>query len=432
MKPILSLDVWTRAWPIILSNISIPLLGIVDTAVVGHLPRADDIATVALGTMIFDVLFWCFGFLRMSTTALAAQEPDSHQIYYQSCTISIMIALLLIVSSPLLKYVILYFIHTDDTVEKMVMHYFDIRILSAIPTLINYVNYGFFFGRHNTKTPLLLLLITNSSAMLLDYILVWQFDLGANGIAFANLITQTLSASLGIWLIYKYYLKQIDRISQKKQPLFSLARAKQLFVLNTDIFIRTLCLVLTTAFFTRQSAYLGINIVSANMILMNFQMLTSYALDGFAIAAETLVGRAIGKKDKQDFFFQIKACAAWSGILSLMFVIAYYLIGPSLVVCMTSIADVKSIALKSLPWVIILPLLSAPGFLLDGVHIGAAWSKPLRNSILFSSLMVFLPVWYFSQTLANQGLWLAYTCFILARGIYLSIALHRRMIAKNL
>ena len=249
MKPILSLEVWALAWPMILSNMSIPLLGIVDTAVVGHLTRSDDLATVALGSMIFDVLFWCFGFLRMSTTALAAQESKNHQIYYQNSIIGIIIALLLICSSPLLKQAILLFIHTDAHVESLVMNYFDIRIFSAIPTLINYVNYGFFFGRQNTKTPLALLLITNIFAMTLDYILVWHFHLGANGIAFANLITQTISASLGVWLIYQYYLKQA--MPTKHQPLFSLSRAKQLFSLNTDIFIRTLFLVLTIAFFTR-------------------------------------------------------------------------------------------------------------------------------------------------------------------------------------
>jgi len=424
MKLILSSEVWSLAWPIMLSNISIPLLGMVDTAVVGHLPRPDDIAAVALGTMVFDILFWCFGFLRMSTTALAAQESNSNQIYYQSSLVAIVIALLLIISSPVLKQGILLFIHTDVRVEQLLGRYFDIRIFSAIPTLINYVNYGFFFGRHNTKTPLILLLITNVMAMLLDYILVWHYNLGADGIALANLITQIIGACLGCWLIYKYYLKQ--SLPPKYLRLFSRQRTIQLFSLNTDIFIRTLCLVLTTSFFTRQSAYLGVEIVAANMILMNLQLLTSFALDGFAIAAETLVGRAVGKRDKQGFYHQVKACTQWSLILGLMFMAGYFLFGSALISLMTSLATVKVIALQSLPWVILLPLISVPGFLLDGVFIGAAWSKPLRNAILFSSLIVFFPIWYLSQPLLNQGLWLTYTCFILARGIYLTFELSNK------
>lgn len=417
----LSKAVWALAWPMMLSNVSIPLLGMVDTAVVGHLPQPDNIAAVALGTMVFDVLFWCFGFLRMSTTALAAQEPDHHHIYYQSGVIAIAIALLLVIISPLLKQGILLLVHTSPPVETLLLGYFNIRIFSALPTLINYVNYGFLFGHRDTKTPLMLLLITNIAAIVLDYILVWRFNLGADGIAYANLITQTLSAALGAGLIYKRYLAKSPL--KKYQTLFSLERTKQLFSLNTDIFIRTFFLVLTTSFFTRQSASLGVHIVAANMILMNLQLVTSFALDGFAIAAETLVGRAVGQKNKEEFYAQVKACAAWSLIFGLIFVVAYYSFGPMLITLMTSLPEVKSIALKSLPWVIILPLISVPGFLLDGVFIGAARSKPLRNSILFASLFIFFPVWYLSQPLANQGMWLAFTSFILARGIYLSAVL---------
>ncbi|MDF1758573.1 MAG: MATE family efflux transporter [Legionellaceae bacterium] len=419
MKITLSSEVWALAWPVMLSNISIPLLGMVDTAIVGHLPHPDSIAAVALATMIFDVLFWCFGFLRMSTTAIAAQESDDNKIYFQSCAIAIVISLFLICISPLLKQGILLIIHTDISVEKKLLSYFDIRILSAIPTLINYVNYGFLFGRQNTKTPLVLLLITNIMAMILDYILVWYIDLGADGIALANLITQTISAIIGVWLIYRRYLQQ--SMPTQYRLLFSLQRTKQLLSLNTNIFIRTLFLVLTTSFFTRQSAYLGVSIVAANMILMNLQLLASFALDGFAIVAETLVARAIGNKNKQDLYFQIKSCAQWSCLFGMIFVVVYYIFGPLFVSLMTSLPGVKSIALDSLPWLVILPLVSVPGFLLDGVFIGLACSIPLRNSILFSCLFVFLPIWYLSQELNNQGLWLSYTCFMLARGIYLFV-----------
>lgn len=430
MKQLFSSEVWSLAWPMILSNLSIPLLGLVDTVVVGHLPSANNIAAIALGTMVFDVLFWCFGFLRMSTTAIAAQEPQSTQIYYQSSLIAVIMGLMLIVCSPILKQGIFLFVHTDPQVEKLLLSYFDIRIWAAIPTLLNYVNYGFFFGNQNTRIPLLLLLITNFSAMLLDYVLVWKFNFAADGIALANLLTQTISACLGVFLIYKYYLcKSEMRVTLS---LFSMQRAKQLLSLNTDIFIRTLFLVLTTAFFTRQSAYLGVSIVAANLLLMNLQILTSYALDGFAIAAETLVGRAIGRRDMQDFWRQVKLCARWSLFFSLVFVIFYLLFGTLLISLMTSIKDVKVVALKSLPWIIFLPLISMPSFLLDGVFIGAAWSKSLRNSILFASLLVFFPVWHFSKPLVNQGLWLAYTSFITARGVYLALALRKSKASRAL
>lgn len=423
LKPLFTKEVWALAWPMMLSNISIPLLGIVDTIAVGHLASADGIATIALGTMIFDILFWCFGFLRMSTTALAAQEPNSNQIYFQSSTIALISACLLIILSPWLKHIILSLIHTEAQIETLLVSYFNIRIFSAIPTLINYVNYGFFFGRQNTKTPLMLLLITNISAMLLDYILVWHFNMGANGIAAANVMTQTLGAVLGCMMIYKKYLK-----AAPLKLCFPKARIKQLFGLNRDIFIRTLFLVLTTSFFTRQSAALGVNIVAANLILMNLYILTGYALDGFAIAAEALIGRAVGNKNDIEFKQQIKACAWWSCLFGIIFMLAYALFGPWLIALMTSLPEVQSIALQSLPWVIALALVCVPGFLLDGVFIGAAWSKPLRDTILIASVLVFLPIWYFSQGLGNQGLWLAFTCFNLARGAYLALKLVRSMV----
>ncbi len=424
MKIRLSSNVWALAWPMMLSNISIPLLGIVDIAMVGHLPQPNAIATVALGTMIFDILFWCFGFLRMSTTALASQEPDSHHIYYQSILIALIIALLLIGFRADIKKGTLLFVHTDDGVKKMLASYVSIRIFAAIPTFINYVNYGFLFGRHDTKTPLALILVANTCAVILDYIFVWHLGLGADGIAYANLITQTLSAVLGIGVIYKRYLAKAAPINLNL--LFSLQRSTQLFSLNTDIFIRTILLVITTSFFTRQSAYLGVDIVAANVILMNMQLCTSFALDGFAIAAETLVGRAVGNNDTRDFYRQINDCAHWSGVFALTITCAYFLFGPLLISFMTSLAAVKRIAMHSLLWVVCLPLLSMPGFLLDGIFIGAADSKPLRNSMVFATLFVFIPTWYLSQALANQGLWLAYTCFMLARGAYLSVVLTHR------
>ena len=424
MKLSLSPKVWSLAWPIILSNSSIPLLGLVDTAMVGHLPTPNDIAAVALGTMVFDVIFWCFGFLRMSTTAISAQESDSNDIFFQSCLIGFGLGLILLLIHPIIKSLAFQIIDIEPAVEMLFGSYFDVRIYSAIPTLLNYVIYGFFFGRQNTKIPLLLLLFTNITAMMLDYIFVWHLKLGAQGIAWANLVTQTMSALLGLIAIYQIYLK---KSFQLPRPLFTLTRTKKLFSLNTDIFIRTLLLVLTTAFFTRQSAYLGTTIVAANMILMNFQMIASYALDGFAIAAETLVGQAVGQNDQQALLKKVKACALWSILFSSLLTLFYFLFGGMLIDLQTSIPDIKATAHQYLFWIIVLPILSAPGFLFDGVFIGAAWSKQLRNAIIVSSILIFFPVWYFTQPLGNTGLWLAYVGFIVCRGLYLGYSFTKKL-----
>ena len=428
MKHPYSFKVWSLAWPIILSNSSIPLLGVIDTAMVGHLPTPNDIAAIALGTMVFDVLFWCFGFLRMSTTAITAQEPASNRIFYQSGLIAFGLSLLLLLLKPFVKATTLWVINIEPQVEQLFGTYFDVRIYAALPTFLNYVIYGFYFGKHNTKMPLLLLLITNTQAMLLDYVFVWHLGLGATGIAYANLVTQTTSALLGLISIYFIFLKQSFQLPS---PIFTVKRGLQLLTLNTDIFIRTLLLVLTTAFFTRQSAALGTTIVAANMILMNFQMIASYALDGFAIAAETMTGDAIGKQNNKALIYQVKACATWILLFAALISIIYAIFGSYFIALQTSIISIQNIALQHIHWIVLLPLLSAPGFLFDGVFIGATWSKELRNTIIIASLFVFFPVWFFTQSLKNSGLWLAYTLFMLSRGLYLTFIFIKKMNQKQ-
>jgi MATE family multidrug resistance protein len=418
----LSYRVWALAWPMILSNISVPLLGMVDTAVVGHLGTANDMAAVALGAMVFDILFWAFGFLRMSTTAIAAQEADSNHIFFQSIFIALVTAIVLCLCHPWLNWLIISLVHSDPVVEFKLGHYFDIRIYAAFATLVNYVIYGFYFGRQNTLTPLILLIVTNGLAMLFDVFFVAYWQMGASGIAAANLLAQTLGMILGLILLYYQYLKKCPWPSLAE--IFVKKKLIALFQLNRDIFIRTLLLVFTSAFLTRQGASLGVTVVAANAILMHFQMLTSYALDGFAIAAESLVGEAVGKRDRQGFLNALKASAQWTFLIALFFVLIYALFGKTLIMMMTSVKAIYQFALLFLPWVIFLPIVSAPSFLLDGVFIGAAWSSSLRNTMIIASLLVFFPVWFFSQNLGNTGLWLAYVSFMLSRGLGLAWALY--------
>ena len=418
---LLSSRIWRLAWPMILSNLSVPLLGMVDTAVVGHWARADDMAAVALGAMAFDIIFWGFGFLRMSTTALAAQEQDHPYIFYQSAFIALMIALLLLIAAPFLKDLLLMLIHSKPQVEAKLAGYFDIRIYAALPTLMNYVIFGFYFGRQNTATPLMLLMFINGLAMILDLVLVRHFHLTAEGVAAANLIAQSLGMMAGLGFIYLQFLKQHGFPDVK--AIFAREKLKKLFGLNRDIFIRTLVLVTTTAFFTRQSASLGVIVVAANSLLMQFQLMTSYALDGFAIAAEGLIGEAVGQKNDRAFRQALLDCGRCSLVIALLFTLLYAVFGQPFIHLLTSIKPVQQEARVFLPWVIALPLLSAPGFLLDGVFIGAAWSKSLRNTMLAASLLVFFPLWYLTQGIGNHGLWLAYSAFMLARGAGLAFSL---------
>jgi MATE family multidrug resistance protein len=421
--------VWQLAWPMILSNISIPLLGIVDTAMVGHLPWEADIAAVALGAMAFDLIFWSFGFLRMSTTGLAAQEQGDNSIFYQSTSIALLISLLLILFASPIKQLALLCINTDPVVEAKFASYFILRIFSSPATLLNYVIFGFFFGRQNTRVPLVLMLITNVLAMFLDYLFVWVWNYGAAGIAIANVIAQSVGALMGFIIIFQLYLRhqQIPPLDR----LFNRKRIKRLFQLNSDIFIRTLCLLLTLAFFTRQGAAMGVSVVAANAILMHFQMIMSYALDGFAIAAESLCGKAIGEGSWQEFKTQFIECAKWSGLIMGCFVLLFATAGKFAINLMSSIKSIQILAYNYLPWIVILPILSTPGFLLDGVYIGATWTKSLRNTMLVATIIVFFPLWYLTKAFSNTGLWVAYCGFMLARSVYLSIDFYKRLCKIN-
>lgn len=418
--------IWQLAWPIILSNITIPLLGLVDTAMVGNAADTQAIATVAIGSVIFDFLFWGFGFLRMATTGLVAQQPHNAMHFYRSALLALLLALILIACSPW-AYLISQLFSNKAQIQAELTRYLSIRLFSAPATLLNYVILGYCFGRQRTKLAWALLTFTNILAIFLDYVFVWQLHLASSGIAYSNVIAQTSGAIVGGLALYKLYLNQ-HSLSDFWPRLFDWPAIKRLAQLNQDIFIRTLVLMTTQAFFTYQGTQLGLTIVAANAILMHLQMICAYGLDGFAIAAESLVGNAIGQADSKQVFITIKGCSSWSFIVAMLFSILFLLGGNYYLSVMTDIELIRATAKHYLPWLIALPLLSLPSFLLDGVYIGATWSKPLRNTIVFAAFFMFLPIWFVTQSWGNHGLWFAYCSFIIGRGLYLGLDFYYKRI----
>lgn len=423
-----SRPVWQIAWPVIASNITIPLLGVIDTAMVGNAASIHDIAAVAIGSVFFDVLFWGFGFLRMSTTGLTAQNPHDKLIFFRSFTLALLLAASLIGLSPWLPQIAPLATHSAPTALKL-KTYIAIRLWAAPGTLVNYVLLGYCFGRQHTKLAWLLLSISNLSAIFLDYLFVWHWHWQSPGIALSNVIAQTLGASIGFLILSRHFSLRLNALNLSQ--LLDKRALIQLFHLNKDILIRTLGLIATQAFFTYQSTKLGLNIIAANAILMHLQMLSAYGLDGFAIAAESLIGQAIGQNDALAFRNHLKQCAIWSLLTALTISLIYALAGTFYLSLMTSLPAVIQTARNYLIWPILLPVLSMPSFLLDGVYIGTMWSKPLRNAVLSASTFVFFPVWILSANWHNHGLWFAYACFITARGLYLANDLRRRFL-KNL
>nr|WP_163501728.1 MATE family efflux transporter [Halomonas socia] len=410
--------IWLLAWPIILSNITVPLLGLVDTAVVGHLPDSRYLAAVTLGATLFSFLYWGFGFLRMGTTGLTSQavgrENDSEvrNLLGQSLLMAGGIGVALIVLSTPLIELGLWLLDGSEVATELAREYAQIRILSAPAVLANYAILGWFLGQQNARVTLAILVLTNSVNIVLDLLFVVGLGMTSDGVAWATVIADYTALAFGGWLV----LRQLRLLEGRflRQRLLKLVAYRELFQVNGHLFVRTLGLLFAMAFFTAQGASQGDTVLAANAVLLQFIMLTSYALDGFAHAAEALVGRSVGRRRWDEFGTAVRAAARFSLFAAGAASLAFLLGGEALIALLTDLPEVRASAAQYLPWMIVMPLLAVWSYLLDGVFIGATASREMRNSI-FIGLAVYLPLWWLTQGLGNHGLWLAFTAFTLVR-----------------
>jgi len=419
----------------ILSNISTPLLGLVDTAVLGHLDSESFLAAVALGGLIFSFIFWGFGFLRMGTTGLTAQafgennKSEMNIILGQAIILAIAISLLLLVSQQIISKIAFSLLQSNLLVEQLALQYFETRLLSAPATLILYVLMGWFLGQQNVRIPLFVVLISNMINIFLDVLFVYHLDMKVEGVALATVIAEYVGLMFGLIIAL--------RMARKKKAiwhwsdLFNIKQFKNMMLINSHIFIRTWCLIFAFAFFSAQAAKMGAVVLAANTVLLNFQTFMAYALDGFAHAAEALVGKAVGEKNKVMLRQAIVTAGVWSGLVAVTFSVVYFYFGQVMIEALTSLSQVKEVAYIYLPWLIVMPIVSVACYLMDGIFIGAMLSKQMRNTMLFSLFCVFLPAWYYSQTMGNKGLWLTMTLFMLARSVSMMLVFKRTLIIEK-
>lgn len=404
-----------------IANLSTPLLGLVDTAVMGHLDHANFLASVAIAGLIFNFLFWGFGFLRLGTSGLTAQAFGANDLLEQKAILiralclALGISILIITNQHLIARLSFYFIHSDKTIESLAQYYFSIRIWSAPATLSHYVIIGWFLGRQNTLSPLIIIITINLCNIFLDLLFVMHYDMQTEGVALASVIAEYIGLMIGLILLLRH-LSHTGR-SMSYSQIFRLNKLKAMLLLNSHLLVRTLCLIFTFSFFTVQGEKLGSIILATNALLMNFQTLMAYALDGFAHASEALIGRALGAKDLPLLKRSLKTTALWSLLLALLFTLIFHYFGQALIHLLTDLQPMRTSAYQYLPWLILLPSVSFLSYLMDGVFIGATLSKQMRNSIILSLFLVFLPAWYYTQHLGNHGLWLALTLFMLARSL---------------
>ena len=405
----------------IIANISTPLLGLVDTAIMGHLDNANYLAAVAIAGLIFNFLYWGFGFLRMGTSGLSAQAFGANNsfelkaVLIRAVFLALSISLLILLCQQLIATFSFYLINSHDIIESLAQQYFSIRIWSAPATLCQYVILGWFLGRQNTKSPLLIVLTTNLCNISLDLLFVVHYGMNIEGVALASVLAEYTGLGVGILLL----IRNIPHCSRSLSwsTLFQFDKLRTMLLMNSHLFIRTLCLIFTFSFFTVQGEKFGSALLAANAVLLNFQACMAYTLDGFAHAAEALIGRALGAKNIVLFQQSFKTTGLWSLLCALLFTLLFHYAGKDIINSLTHLSAVRVHAYGYLPWLIALPLISFISFLMDGVFIGATLSRQMRDSILFSLFIVFLPAWYYTQALGNHGLWLSLTLFMLTRSL---------------
>ncbi len=413
------------AWPAILSNISVPLLGLVDSGVLGHLSSEIYLGGVAIGSTLFTLVFWAFGFLRMGTTGLVAQAlgQKDHQATRQWLAQSVLLALLIgfvviLIHRPLLNIALPFFNPAAEVAEQARI-YFTTRIYSAPAVLINYAMVGWLIGMHRPKGPLLILITANLVNIVLDLIFVLGLDMATQGAALATVIADYTSLLLGIWVVKRTLLNKPGTF--ERSAILNLSSMRQLLLLNRHLFVRTLCLLGTQAFFTAQGAQSGSHILAANALLLNILLLISNGLDGFAHAAEALSGEALGQGKLDRFKQVVRVTGYCSLICAVLFLILFSLLGNQVIGLLTDIPAVAATAAEYLPWLAAMPLFAVWCYWLDGVFIGAVRTDMMQNTMLVATLLVFLPIWYFTRDMGNHGLWLAYSAFMLARSAGLAI-----------
>ena len=418
------------ALPMIASNLTIPLLSLVDTAVVGHLEHPWYLGGVALGSSLISLLFLLLGFLRMSTTGLTAQAYGAdnktaiRNSLLQAGLIALFLALVLLLHHPFIMPLVNVYSDAGSEVLEQAGIYFHIRIWSAPAALLNMVLLGWFLGMHNARYPMWLLLCNQSLNIVLDLVFVLGFGWQVAGVAAASVIADYSSLLLGLYLLRRLWRAQ--QLGSVNWPqLRQLSGIGRLFALNRDIFIRSLCLQLVFAFIAFRGASLGDTVVAANAVLLSFLMLVSYALDGFAYAAEAMTGKAVGAKDQRDLQRLFAILAQWGLVLGMLFCLLFWLGGPALITLLTSIEAVQITAADYLPWLIALPLLAVWSYLLDGIYIGATKARAMRNAMLVS-FAGFVLCYATLHSLGNHALWLALSLFMLLRGLTLAWPLYRR------
>jgi MATE family multidrug resistance protein len=417
--------VWRMAGPIILSNVSVPLLGAVDTAVVGHLPEAYYIGAVGIGAMIFNFIYFGFNCLRMGTTAPTAQAAGAGDwtevrgMLGRALFIALTVGVCLLALQSLIVGFAFGMIDASAEVEDLGSRYFLIRVWAVPAALSTYVIIGWFYGLQDARIPLVLQVSANVINIILDLLFVFVFDWGVEGVAAASVIAEYTGLGLGFYYVRRR-LKAMPG-GEVAPRIFDLVKLRRILTLNGFIFFRTLCVVSGMAIFMAQGARLGDLPLAANQVLYNFLQFTAFGLDGLAHAAEALIGQAIGRRSRAAFGEAVRAVLLWSGVVAGLNVLIYWVTGTAIIALMTNIPEVRVAAEMYLPWAIAMPAVAVWAYAYDGIFLGATRADVMLVSMLLSFAVYMTAMYTLLPGLDNHALWIALMVFLGFRGLTLMV-----------
>ena len=408
--------------PIILSNVTIPLLGVVDTAVIGQLGKVAPIGAVGIGALIISAIYWIFGFLRMGTTGLTAQavgKKDNQEIIAllsRTLLIGITAGLVLILINDFIFWGTFKVSPASEEVENLAYSYMKIRIYSAPAAISIFGILGWLIAQERTRMVLLLQLWMNGSNILLDFLFVIGFNWGVEGVALATVFAEVSSFFLGIFICRSAFIGSAWR---SFHLVLNKAKISKMAVVNFDILIRSMFLQAAFILFMFLSSDINDEILAINQILLQFLSISAYALDGFAFSAEALIGQAFGAKSVKSLRKVSILATFWAFLAAIVLTLCFYFGSDFLIVLMTSSEELRENAQVYVYWVIVAPILAAPAFILDGIFIGATRTKDMRNCMIISFGIYCLVVWLLYEPFGNQGLWAALMVMFIVRAVTL-------------
>lgn len=422
------------AGPSILANITVPLVGMTDLAIAGRLGDAAAIGGIAIGTMLFDLLYWNLGFLRVGTGGKAAQAygrrdfKDSINILVQSVGTAVIAALILLAIQYIYVVAAFAVLNTTPEVETLAKEYFFIRIWAAPATLSLFSFKGWFIGMQNTVSPMVTDITVNALNITLSIIFAFPMKMGIAGVALGTVAAQYIGLGTALFLMTRYYKKLFKYINIRAS--LKIKEMKEFFILNGNLFLRSASLLLVYTGFTALSARYGNQLLAVSTIMMKLMLLYSYLVDGFAYAGEAITGRYIGAKDLVSLKRAVKLLFTWTFTIAAVSTLAYLLAGEPIFRLLTNNNDVLAASAPFMPWLLLVPVISCVAFMWDGIYIGATAAKAIRNTMILSAAGFFVVFFATEWFLGIQALYVAYSAHLIIRSIMMTVMAKKEVFGR--